>query len=32
VRLAGEFAQTDVTLDELVERLYRVAQTGQMES
>lgn len=30
--VAGQFAQSDVTLDELVERLYLVAQTGQMES
>lgn len=31
-RVAGEFAQSEVTLDELVERLYLVARTGTLES
>lgn len=31
-RVAGEFAQSDVTLDELTDRLYTVARTGQLES
>lgn len=29
-RVAGEFAKAEVTLDELLERLYRVAKTGEM--
>ncbi len=31
-RLAGEFSKQSVTLDELIDRLYRVARTGTMES
>ena len=30
-RIAGEFKKADVTLDELIERLYRVARTGRLE-
>jgi len=30
-QVAGEFARSEVTLDELVERLYAVAQTGRLE-
>jgi simple sugar transport system ATP-binding protein len=30
-RSAGEFAKAEVSLDELIERLYRVAQTGTLE-
>lgn len=30
-QVAGEFAQSDVTLDELVDRLYTVARTGRLE-
>jgi simple sugar transport system ATP-binding protein len=30
-RVAGEFTQADVTMDELVERLYLVARTGKLE-
>jgi simple sugar transport system ATP-binding protein len=29
-RVAGEFSKADVTLDELIARLYRVAKTGAM--
>jgi simple sugar transport system ATP-binding protein len=29
-RVAGEFAKSEVTLDELIQRLYRVAKTGIM--
>ena len=28
--IAGEFRKTDVTLDELIERLYTVARTGKL--
>jgi simple sugar transport system ATP-binding protein len=30
-RVAGEFAKADVTVDELIERLHRVAATGTLE-
>jgi simple sugar transport system ATP-binding protein len=30
-RVAGEFAKAEVTLDELLERLYKVAKTGEMK-
>jgi simple sugar transport system ATP-binding protein len=30
-RVAGEFAQSDITLDDLVERLFAVARTGRLE-
>ncbi|MFZ4849513.1 MAG: ATP-binding cassette domain-containing protein [Caldilinea sp.] len=30
-RIAGEFKKADVTLDELIDRLYRVARTGRLE-
>lgn len=30
-RVAGEFARSEITLDELVERLYAVARTGRLE-
>jgi simple sugar transport system ATP-binding protein len=30
-RVAGEFAQSEISLDDLVERLYTVARTGRME-
>lgn len=29
-RIAGQFAQSEISLDELIERLYRVAQTGKL--
>jgi simple sugar transport system ATP-binding protein len=28
--VAGEFRKSDVTLDELIERLYTVARTGKL--
>jgi simple sugar transport system ATP-binding protein len=28
--IAGEFKKSDVTLDELIERLYTVARTGKL--
>jgi simple sugar transport system ATP-binding protein len=31
-QVAGEFAQSDITMDELVDRLYTVAQTGRLEA
>jgi len=31
-RLAGEFSKQSVTLDELLDRLYRVARTGSLET
>lgn len=30
-RVAGEFTKAEVTLDELLERLYKVAKTGQIQ-
>jgi simple sugar transport system ATP-binding protein len=30
-QVAGEFAQSDISLDDLVERLYTVARTGRLE-
>jgi len=30
-RVAGEFAKTSITLDELIDRLYRVAATGVLD-
>jgi simple sugar transport system ATP-binding protein len=29
--VAGQFMKEELTLDELIDRLYRVAQTGQLE-
>ena len=31
-RIAGEFKKTDVTLEELIDRLYLVARTGRLEA
>ncbi len=31
-RVAGEFKKADVTLEELIERLYQVARTGRLEA
>jgi len=31
-RLAGEFSKQSVTLDELIDKLYRVARTGSLET
>ena len=31
-RLAGEFSKKSITLDELVDKLYRVARTGSLEA
>jgi simple sugar transport system ATP-binding protein len=30
--VAGQFMKEELTLDELIDRLYRVAQTGQLET
>jgi simple sugar transport system ATP-binding protein len=30
-RVAGEFLTADISLDQLVDRMYRVAQTGTMD-
>jgi simple sugar transport system ATP-binding protein len=30
--IAGQFLKTEITLDELIERLYRVAQTGSLNN
>jgi simple sugar transport system ATP-binding protein len=30
--IAGQFMKNEVTLDELIDRLYRVAQTGRLEN
>ncbi len=30
-KIAGEYSKSDITMDDLVERLYRVARTGQLE-
>jgi simple sugar transport system ATP-binding protein len=29
--IAGEFMTADITLDELMEKMYRVAQTGSLD-
>ena len=29
--IAGQFMKHDVTLDELIDRLYRVAETGELD-
>ncbi len=29
--VAGEFKTSDITLDDLIEKMYRVAQTGSLE-
>jgi simple sugar transport system ATP-binding protein len=29
--VAGEFSTKDITLDQLMEKMYRVAQTGSMD-
>jgi simple sugar transport system ATP-binding protein len=31
-RVAGEFTQAEISLEELIDRLYAVAQTGRMEA
>jgi simple sugar transport system ATP-binding protein len=30
--VAGQFMKNELTLDELIDRLYRVAQTGSLEA
>jgi simple sugar transport system ATP-binding protein len=30
-KIAGEYSKSEITMDDLIERMYRVARTGQLE-